>query len=217
MTIYCITNKVNGKKYVGQTVKTLAERWRRHCWASEANKRMAIGLAIKKYGKENFKIEILCECSTLEELSQSECDYIKRLNTLAPNGYNLTEGGERPNFTPEVRAKISAAHKGRHASKATRLKLRKAGLGRKFPQDRIDRMRNCRIGKKPCSLALTNSILTNQKTYKLVSPSGDEVQITNMSRFCKSNDLNKFKMCEVVNHKRQDHKGWSVQPERDRK
>jgi group I intron endonuclease len=83
MIIYKTTNLVNGKFYIGKDAK---------------NKRTYLGSgvvlkqAIKKYGKENFKKEILEHCSSLEELEEREKYWINKLNALG-EGYNLTEGG----------------------------------------------------------------------------------------------------------------------------
>ena len=66
--IYKITNKINGKVYVGQTTKTLKERFEKHCWGTTKKDsyhfNMAIKKAIKKYGKENFTIELIEEVET---------------------------------------------------------------------------------------------------------------------------------------------------------
>jgi len=89
--IYKITNLINGKIYVGQTRNGIKERWRGHCKFSKSN--MAITRAIIKYGKENFKIEQIDCAKDLYELDNKEVYYIKKLNTLSPNGYNLNSGG----------------------------------------------------------------------------------------------------------------------------
>jgi group I intron endonuclease len=83
MVIYKTTNLVNGKFYIGKDVK---------------NKKSYLGSgkvlkqAIQKYGKDNFKKEILERCNTLEELDEREKYWIKELKAIE-NGYNLTEGG----------------------------------------------------------------------------------------------------------------------------
>jgi hypothetical protein len=87
MVIYKITNLINGKIYIGQT-KSVGIRFKCY-WGSGK----LIRLAIKKYGKENFKKEIIEECNTKEELNIREIFWIKELNTKAPNGYNILKGG----------------------------------------------------------------------------------------------------------------------------
>lgn len=96
--IYLITNKINGKKYVGQTRTTVEERWRKHCYHSTVPAR-AIGIdgAIHKYGPDNFICETIKECP-VQELDKWEIYYIKEYNTYQGNnadiGYNLTLGGQ---------------------------------------------------------------------------------------------------------------------------
>lgn len=82
---------VNGKQYVGQTSRTLEQRWREHC--SNGSQCTYLHHAINKYGKENFKVEQIDIALDQEELDYKECQYIKHYNTLAPNGYNLNSGG----------------------------------------------------------------------------------------------------------------------------
>lgn len=91
MFIYLITNKINGKQYVGQTSKSIKQRWSVHI---NAKNNTFIYRAIKKYGKENFHIDQIDTADSTNELDWKEIYYIKILNTLAPNGYNLTTGGE---------------------------------------------------------------------------------------------------------------------------
>lgn len=82
----------NGKKYIGITSKTAQERFKRHC---ELRKnKTAIQHAIHKYGKENVVVTILAECDNWELLCLAEMEAIEKFNTIAPNGYNLTLGGE---------------------------------------------------------------------------------------------------------------------------
>ena len=88
--IYLLTNKVNSMKYVGKTTKKLKVRLKGHRY----NKTTYIGHAIHAHGWENFTVEIIEECPTEAELNEREMYWIKTLNTKAPNGYNLTDGGE---------------------------------------------------------------------------------------------------------------------------
>lgn len=90
MVIYLVTNKINGKKYVGQTIRPLSERWKDHCRAKDKN---YFHNAIRKYGADNFTREVIDTAETVEELDEKEIYWIAKLNTLFPNGYNLKEGG----------------------------------------------------------------------------------------------------------------------------
>lgn len=92
--IYLATNRLNKKSYVGFTKTTLKERFERHC-----EKGYAFHDAITEYGLDCFDIVVLEESSDwLYLVSEREPHYIDKLGTLAPNGYNLTKGGEYPNL-----------------------------------------------------------------------------------------------------------------------
>lgn len=93
--IYKITNLINGKIYVGQS-QDPARRWKEHKWDAfnpNNNENSAIHKAFVKYGIESFEFTII---GWFEDYNEKEKYYIKELNTLYPNGYNLTEGGEEP-------------------------------------------------------------------------------------------------------------------------
>lgn len=86
--IYKITNKLNGKIYIGQTTDLERRIWQ-HRHGDQY-----IDCAIKKYEWENFKVEIIAECESKEELNEREVFFIDFFDCKAPNGYNLTDGGE---------------------------------------------------------------------------------------------------------------------------
>ena len=90
MIIYLIQNNINKKMYVGQTSTSLEKRWRQHC-----DRGNLLYSAIIKYGSENFSISILAQTTNRSALNTYEKTAIKKLNTIAPNGYNLRGGGER--------------------------------------------------------------------------------------------------------------------------
>jgi len=88
MIIYKVTNLINGKCYVGQTRTSLKERWKGHCKPSKS--KSILTQAILKYGKDNFKIEILVDnISCFKILDSLEVYYIAIEGTMVPNGYNL--------------------------------------------------------------------------------------------------------------------------------
>lgn len=96
MLIYKVTNKINNKSYIGLTTRTLEERKSEHL-RHTYSENTYFHRAINKYGKENFLWEIIDDTSkSLKELKEKETYYIKYFNTLAPNGYNISAGGEYP-------------------------------------------------------------------------------------------------------------------------
>lgn len=92
--IYIITNNINSKVYIGQTIQTLENRWKAHCRnkCSRNEMNMHIKRAILKYGKQNFSITELERCK-VTELNEKEIYYIKLYNSYI-EGYNSTKGGK---------------------------------------------------------------------------------------------------------------------------
>ena len=95
--IYRITNLVNGKIYIGQTIRVLKERIKQH---KSVNRNSPIHLAIKKYGFCNFKIEEVerCPIKDLDDREKFWIDYHK--SYLKDFGYNLSKGGQCKRFLP---------------------------------------------------------------------------------------------------------------------
>lgn len=84
--IYQITNKVNGKIYVGMhQTRNLDDGY--------MGSGLAIGKAIEKYGLENFKKEILCECSSFDEMNKKEAEIVNSEFVAREDTYNLSVGG----------------------------------------------------------------------------------------------------------------------------
>jgi group I intron endonuclease len=114
MIIYKVTNKLNGKLYVGQTVQKLEHRWRDHIRGDNGkNTQSYLYRALQKHGKDNFTVEQIDTASTIEGLNVLEEFYIKKLNTLAPNGYNLLPGGENRRQHEDTKEKLSKINKGK--------------------------------------------------------------------------------------------------------
>lgn len=93
MIIYRIQNTITGKSYVGQTKKSLTERFDRHKKAARSKVNRYLYDSMNKHGYENFYIEILEEVSNGIDINEREIFWISKLNTLYPNGYNMTSGG----------------------------------------------------------------------------------------------------------------------------
>lgn len=87
--IYKITNKVNGKCYIGQTRYTVEFRWRQH---KNSKDDLVLHRAFRKYGIENFLFETIEECN-VDKLNEREMYYIAEYNSFK-DGYNMTVGGD---------------------------------------------------------------------------------------------------------------------------
>jgi group I intron endonuclease len=112
MFIYTITNKLNNKIYIGQTIqKNPRSRWRNHVYEAKHNKetQCVVDKAIAKYGTENFEFLVIEAHSTSEELNQAEIYWIEHLrNALGKeNVYNLLDGGQNGKHSEETRKKMS--------------------------------------------------------------------------------------------------------------
>lgn len=123
MHLYVLTNKVNGKRYVGQTIRRLRRRLYEH---SRASCNTIIARAIRKHGWENFAVDS-CEVDSLDDLNELEEFMIDFLGShCLKHGYNAKFGGGNHGgqpFTKETRAKISANLTGRPVSEETRKKM----------------------------------------------------------------------------------------------
>lgn len=83
MIVYKTTNLINGKIYIGQSI------YNNESYLGSGN---LIFLDIKKYGRENFKKEILKECKNKNQLNAWECLFIKKFDSANPNiGYNISK------------------------------------------------------------------------------------------------------------------------------
>ena len=95
--IYKITNLINNKCYIGQTTKSIEERWNRHkrdAFNKEKyNYEYPLYRAFRKYGIENFSFEIIEECET-SELNEKEIYWINYYNSAKSKGYNQSLGGK---------------------------------------------------------------------------------------------------------------------------
>lgn len=92
--IYKIENKINGKIYIGKTLKTIEERWREHCkdFQRERCEKRPLYSAMNKYGIENFIVKEVeqCEESVLSEREKYWIEYYGSFKY----GYNATIGGD---------------------------------------------------------------------------------------------------------------------------
>lgn len=120
--VYLITNKITGKKYVGQSIQLdINSRWKSHKTVNKKFVGKILYNAYKKYGIENFDYKIICICFD-EDTDKYEEEYIKKYNTVHPNGYNLLQGGKNRKHNPETLKYLSEIMKGEnHPQYGTKL------------------------------------------------------------------------------------------------
>ena len=132
--VYKITNKVNGKIYIGITNQGSGTRYRHHWYEARTGEPSPIHKAMAKYGEDNFLLEIIDFADTYDELKEKEKFYIKKYNSKDRSiGYNLTEGGD--------------GTFGRLHSEETKNKIRLKALGRKASEETRRKMSESRKGK----------------------------------------------------------------------
>ncbi len=106
--IYKITNLLNNKIYIGQTIHPNKRWWEHNQKANTYADNYPIHLAIAKYGKDNFSFEIL---EWTEDYDNRERELIKEYNSLVPYGYNLIEGGHSPILVGEEHPRNKVSNK----------------------------------------------------------------------------------------------------------
>jgi group I intron endonuclease len=200
MIVYVITNKINGKQYVGQTVQPLENRWSAH--KSDSSGCLGLKAAFEKHGIENFTIEQIGATNSLEELNKIEREQIKALGTLSPNGYNLTSGGEQPKFSLESRAKMSRSHLGKKPSVNARKAASERWKGKNNP--------NANGMTEEHRLKLSLSAKGNSARGKIaVKCMENGVVYSSISNAAQSLSINVGHLHQVLNGKRKSAKGYT--------
>ena len=114
-SLYKITNLLNNKIYIGVTNRNPEERFTEH---KKPSAKSFIGKAIQSDGVENFSFEILLTEIEDKDISDLECEYIKKYNSLLPNGYNADLGGVKYHkHSDYIKQIISEKGKGNKNSK----------------------------------------------------------------------------------------------------
>jgi group I intron endonuclease len=145
MIIYKTTNLINEKIYVGQDSKNNPDY---------LGSGIYLKRAIKKYGKENFKKEIIEHCKTKNELNKREIYWIKKLNAIK-KGYNISVGGEGGNLffgkkhSKEAKLKISEFNKGKKLSNEIKDKIRQSHIGMHHTDETKRKLKLLQLGRVP--------------------------------------------------------------------
>lgn len=152
MIIYQITNIVNNKRYIGKTTKTITERFSSHLSNAKYGSKSYFHRALRKYGREKFKISII-EGDIISEfiLNEREKFWIEKINPE----YNMTKGGEGSTgriLSEESLIKMSIKSKNRKRnphSEETRKKISSALKGKPLTDERKQNISKSKLGSVP--------------------------------------------------------------------
>jgi group I intron endonuclease len=157
--IYKIINKINNHCYIGQTIMNLEERWKQH--KTKRSNCRYLKNAFQNYGIENFDFKLICICFD-DDLNRFEIDYIKKYDSLVPNGYNLREGGDNGGkHNNETKLKISKTLKGR-----TDIIRGKSQLGKYHTEEIKNKIKNSLKCIKPNPEAIEKMKITIRQYSK---------------------------------------------------
>lgn len=146
MIIYKITNLINNKVYIGKTVRTIEQRFKRHCYDAKKNPNTKnhFHRALLHYGSENFKIEQIDTAETPKELNEKE-QYWINLYQSKEFGYNMTPGGDGGNTYAaltaselnEIKIKIGEKNSGSNNGQSKQIKCKSIKTGEEYTFDTI--------------------------------------------------------------------------------
>ena len=231
MFVYITTNLINGKRYIGKTIKDESDPY--------LGSGTYFSRALKKYGRQNFQRTILEHAKSEDELFELEKKYIQEYNAVEdPNFYNLHEGGKGGNTGnyEEVSRKVSGESNpmhGRAFSKEHREKISKAikNWSLTEPADlkksRLDKISRAQKNKpkNPSSVekmkrtkALNPPPSIPQVLYEVVSPSGETFRIWGkraLTNWCKERGfsiwiMDHYLLCGKEAHHKNPLHGWKA-------
>lgn len=178
--VYKITNILNNKCYIGITKKTFRVRYNcRDDWWNAPSINTILKHSVTKYGAEYFKVEIIHETKNIDELEELEKLYIKQYNSLAPNGFNLTGGGEYNKFvSKETREKLSKSLKGKSpwnkGKKLTKEHIEKTRITKKikYIEGSLKPWNKGIKTGRPTEKAIKNSAIAHHKKVQRINKNG---------------------------------------------
>ena len=179
--IYLVTNKVNGKVYVGKTSRSVAERWENHVKASRSKRAGYFWRAIRRHGRDAFSVDCIAQTEHEKHANWLESLYIGVSKSYLPEiGYNSTMGGDGVPLTSAARL----AHREKMASKEVRQRMSAVKKGEKNPgfgkrgeenprfgmrHSDATKQRISRVKSRPLDLEAMRSLRETGSTYQKLS------------------------------------------------
>lgn len=198
--------------YIGQTIRSLAERKAGHLVEARNGKDVVFHRAIRKYGEENFKWEIIDYANDQNDLNRKEEYWICKLNTYTKNknskGYNMTKGASKNgvSMSEETKEKIREKSTGRKHSEKTKKLLSEKKIGKNNPRfgvkmtDKEKQILSDRLTGKIVSNSHRNNLSIALKNSKKIKRKA-VVQLTKQGEFIKIYESCTEVAIEVTNKK----------------
>lgn len=157
----------SGKWYIGQTTQNINLYIRKEYYWEKGGLRTKISRAINKYGIDSFRIFILHECNSIEELNKKEEETIEYYNSMI-NGYNCSSGGLNFKMSSESIESMRKTLTGRVFTKEWKKRLSESRIGMVFSDETKKKMSEAKIGKRQSKEQIENrvNILTGMKRSK---------------------------------------------------
>ena len=166
--IYLIENKINNHKYIGQTTQGYLHRFKQHLQESQYGDTSILHNAIRKWGEDNFKVEVIETCD-VNQLDEREIYWISFYNTYkSKDHYNMTSGGEGYLLSDEIKDKISDA-------------MKKVPRGEKWEKTMSDAMKKKIANAEKWGFMLGKYVTTSHHKRKIkgtpnLNPKGNALQ-----------------------------------------
>jgi group I intron endonuclease len=215
--VYKCTNSINGKVYIGKTTSPFKSYCKKHIQYAfnkvdlKRGQKRKFYHAIRKYGAEIFKWEIIETCNTPEELNDREIYWISFFNSFK-NGYNNTAGGDGAKGmipykrTKKIRQKISRALTGHKRSEESKKSQAVTMSGPNHPLSGIGHKPESINKMKKAKKGLKNP---NAKIYEFISPKGKIFIVkASFNKFCLKHHLWHNALTKVSRGLKENHKGW---------
>ncbi len=214
MIVYMIENMIDHKKYIGVTENSFYRRYSSGKWWKYPSNNY-IKNAVKKYGIQSFQIKFIEFCvESNETLNKLEIEYIKKFNTLYPNGYNYFSGGDKIQHTEATKLAIGETHSKDYTFYDHKLEkiVNIHNLSKFCKQNNLSDplMTNVYQGKRKrhCQFTKPGTII---KKWKLKSPNNNIFIILEgeLTKFCIKNNIHKVGVNQLCCGKWKSYKGWT--------
>lgn len=216
MYVYKILNKKNGESYIGKTSDNIETRFKRHCYLARCGVATHLYSAIRKYGEENFTIELV-EKTKQDLLNEREKYWISQLQPK----YNMTKGGDGGDTSSSqlyveymrIRSELVKGKNnpfyGKKHTEETKRKLSETMKGRRISTEHKKKISVAQTGKKMSSESIKKRVDKNSKIWHLTDPTGNKITVKNLNEFCRQNGLDQRNMTRMYNGLQKTSKGYT--------